>query len=505
MKIYSQFIKKVIFNYILGSIVAVFGVGSVFIFSTLSITFREILILMSVMAGAFLCMISLDILFLKAQLKPIRKGLLSDASFDEMRKAFYEVHKFPQRTIFRINFPHLFGFSVPGFSVAAVLYVSGQFSFPGYYIILALVGAILIAGMHSVIEYFLTTSSIKPLLFDIRRRALMQFGEDLAQSPAIYISIKKKVLFTAIYIGIFPLLLFSIATQVHLNEASLRLIQDYWSWAALVMLMSVGFSTFVCFLLLKDIGEPISNLEKGMQSVKEGEYEYRNEVYSDEFSRLISGYNQMLDGLKAKDRINSQLTESLFRTLAMTLDARDLYTAGHSIRVSEYAFIIGQKAGMDNGELDLLKKAALLHDIGKIGIKDSILLKDGRLTDDEFEEIKRHPVIGANILSNVEPASAMAPLIPGVKFHHERYDGLGYPEGLKGEEIPEFGRILAVADAFDAMTSDRPYRKGMPLEQALMILQEGKGTQWDPTYTELFLEYMELPENMEKEASLQLL
>ncbi|MTH53111.1 HD domain-containing protein [Bacillus mangrovi] len=491
MEIYSSFIKTIIKNYIAGSLIAVFGVGSVFIFSTLSVTPGEGLILLAIMLGSFVCMVSADILFLKHQLKRVKRGLHPDADLNLLKSAFHEVHKFPMNTIIRINFPHLLGFSLPGFSLAAYLYSLGVFSFPGYYIILAVVGSILIAGMHSVIEYFMVTKSIKPLLQDLRKRALMRYYTDLAQESKVYTSIRSKVLFTVIYIGIFPLLLFSLATQVHLNEASIQLTKEYWSWAAMVVLISVAFSSYVCFLLLKDIGEPIASLEKGMRLVKKGKYEYRNEVYSDEFSRLIAGYNQMLEGLKAKDRINSLLTESLFRTLAMTLDAKDLYTAGHSVRVAEYAFIIGERSGMNKEELDLLKKTALLHDIGKIGIRDSILLKDGKLTAEEFEEIKRHPVIGANILGNVEPASAMAPLIPGVKYHHERYDGFGYPEGLKGHEIPKFGRILAVADAYDAMTSDRPYRKGMPVGKALSIIREGKGTQWDPVYAEVFLQHME--------------
>ncbi|NOU73133.1 HD domain-containing protein [Paenibacillus sp. LMG 31458] len=135
---------------------------------------------------------------------------------------------------------------------------------------------------------------------------------------------------------------------------------------------------------------------------------------------------------------------------------------------------------MNEQELDLLNKTALLHDIGKIGVRDDVLLKESRLTNEEFEQIKLHPVLDESILKQIEPAEAMAPLLPGVRSHHERYNGGGYPDGLKGLDIPEFGRIIAVADAFDAMTSDRPYRKGMPIEKALAILAEGKGTQWDP-------------------------
>ncbi|MFC4971580.1 HD-GYP domain-containing protein [Paenibacillus sp. GCM10023248] len=186
--------------------------------------------------------------------------------------------------------------------------------------------------------------------------------------------------------------------------------------------------------------------------------------------------------------MNNQLLQSYYATLAAALDARDAYTAGHSTRVAQYSLMIGRAEGLSERQLDLPNKTALLHDIGKIGVRDDVLLKEGRLTDEQFEIIKLHPVLGESILKQIEPAEAMAPLLPGVRSHHERYDGKGYPDGLQGQDIPEFGRIIAVADAFDAMTSDRPYRKGMPAEKALAILQEGKGTQWDPRYAQSFMD-----------------
>jgi len=137
-----------------------------------------------------------------------------------------------------------------------------------------------------------------------------------------------------------------------------------------------------------------------------------------------------------------------------------------------------------------LKKSAILHDIGKIGIPDGILLKDGKLTDDEFTKIKKHPEIGAYIIQQVQGFSEMDLVIEGVMYHHERYDGIGYPMGLAGEAIPLFGRLIAVADAFDAMTSDRPYRTGMSFDKALGIIEEGKGVQWDPVFSNLFIDLM---------------
>ena len=196
----------------------------------------------------------------------------------------------------------------------------------------------------------------------------------------------------------------------------------------------------------------------------------------------------MVAGIQERDERNDTLMESFYTVIAATLDARDPYTAGHSIRVAEYAVKIAEEDGMPSHTIDLLRKSSLLHDIGKIGIRDNVLLKEGKLTNEEYTQIKEHPVIGASILEQVNLPDDLKPLLPGVKYHHERYDGKGYPEGLRGENIPLFGRIMAVADAYDAMTSDRPYRTGMPVEKALAIIEEGKGTQWDPHFAEVFIQ-----------------
>jgi len=201
----------------------------------------------------------------------------------------------------------------------------------------------------------------------------------------------------------------------------------------------------------------------------------------------------MVEGIQGRDQENEQLLDSLFTLFAATLDARDPYTAGHSLRVAEYSVEIARAAGLADDQVELLRKSALLHDIGKIGIRDDVLLKEGRLTGEEFDKIKQHPVIGVHILSQVHLPEKLQPILPGVKYHHERYDGKGYPEGLAGESIPVFGRIMAIADAYDAMTSDRPYRKGMPVAKALAILEEGSGTQWDASFTQLFLDLKRPP------------
>ncbi len=183
--------------------------------------------------------------------------------------------------------------------------------------------------------------------------------------------------------------------------------------------------------------------------------------------------------------------EAVVFTLAETIEKRDLYTGGHVRRVTEYSVKIGEELKLPAQELYELKIAAILHDIGKIAIPDMILNKPGRLTDEEYEIIKSHPSAGEEILRHI---SQLKKIAAGVKYHHERYDGKGYPEGLKGEQIPLIARIIAVADTFDAMTSDRPYRKALPLHIAIEELKKNAGTQFDPQVVEAFLRVLEKKE-----------
>jgi putative nucleotidyltransferase with HDIG domain len=191
---------------------------------------------------------------------------------------------------------------------------------------------------------------------------------------------------------------------------------------------------------------------------------------------------------------NSRLMEELKRlnwgtlkALARAVDAKSSWTAGHSERVATLALQIGRALNLDVSELENLHRAALLHDIGKLGVPVAVLDKPGELNDEEFRLIKSHPTLGARIL---EPINAYAEIIPMVLQHHERFDGKGYPDGLRGEEIELGARILAVADVFDALKSDRPYRDGWSLERVNeLILNEG-GRQFDPRVVEAFLNIM---------------
>lgn len=181
------------------------------------------------------------------------------------------------------------------------------------------------------------------------------------------------------------------------------------------------------------------------------------------------------------------LMNSLLRVLASALDARDPYTAGHSERVSKYSVLTARELGFSREEMENLERAALLHDVGKIGVRDHVLLKQGPLNAEEWAVMKSHAELGGKILANVEPLHLAGKLYEGALCHQEKYDGSGYPGGLAGEEIPLVARIIAVADAFDAITSDRPYRKGASFAEALAEIKRCAGTHFDPRVAEAFI------------------
>lgn len=186
-----------------------------------------------------------------------------------------------------------------------------------------------------------------------------------------------------------------------------------------------------------------------------------------------------------KKELYRNMTSQIIETIARAVDAKDPYTNGHSRRVAHYSVKLGEKLGFSEEDLEFLRYAALLHDIGKIGIPDSILQKPTDLTSEEYELMKQHPKIGAEILKG-------APLLKGVgvgaKYHHEKWDGSGYMEGLSGEDIPLFARIIGVADTYDTMLSDRPYHKADTKETAISEFERCAGTQFDPKIAKIMLE-----------------
>ncbi|KAA9001021.1 HD domain-containing protein [Paenibacillus spiritus] len=491
MKVYRAFLRQSVYNYLLGSVMAVIATGSLLMLSTLEVSTREYMRLLLVLAVSFCIMAGAELFAFYRHIRPVYRSFAGASELEDLRAAYDRTHRLPGLSVRRIMGPHLLGLSLPAVGMAHWMIHVKLLDMPYYYPFLALAGAVLIACMHALIEFFQTGATIVPLLRHLRNEALRLYGEDFSLEEHNLISIRPKFLISCTLIGTFPLFLFSLMTHVRIRDLGGGALLSYWGWAAVVLIMGTVFSLTAAWLLTRSVQQPIGQLYESMKKVKEGRLEQTQDYYSDEFSRLVAGFNVMVRGLQIREEQNQQLLDSLFTSLAVALDARDPYTAGHSIRVAEYSVIIGQLAGLKGEELDNLRKSALLHDIGKIGVRDAVLFKEGWLTEEEFDQIKSHPVLGENILRQIEPQEKMLPYLGGVRSHHERYDGKGYPDGLAGGDIPLFGRIIAVADAYDAMTSDRPYRKGMEHGKALKILSEGRGTQWDPVFAGLLLGYFE--------------
>ena len=212
-------------------------------------------------------------------------------------------------------------------------------------------------------------------------------------------------------------------------------------------------------------------IESGIKSIKQmNEIKKINRELADTYEKLEKAYLESV------------------QTLRYTVEAKDSYTRGHSDRVSEYSVLLGKYLNLPEETLNTLRIGGLFHDVGKIGVPDSILQKESRLTDDEYSEIKNHPSIGAHILST---ATIFHDIIPIVKHHHEKYDGTGYPGRLQGEDIPYLARIAAIADSFDAMTSRRTYRDSLPMDVVISEFKRCKGTQFDPKLDDVYLDILE--------------
>ncbi len=207
-----------------------------------------------------------------------------------------------------------------------------------------------------------------------------------------------------------------------------------------------------------------------------------------QIAELLRLQKRLSDEVEKKTKENEQLFLNVVSSLAGAIDAKDTYTNGHSSRVAEYSREIARRYGYNMKEQSDIYIIGLLHDVGKIGVPDYVINKPGKLTDEEFAYIKKHPVIGSQILKNIKE---MPKLSIGARWHHERYDGTGYPDGLVGEEIPEEARIIAVADAYDAMSSQRSYRNIMPQEKIRSEIINGSGTQFDPRFAEIMVKMID--------------
>jgi len=259
----------------------------------------------------------------------------------------------------------------------------------------------------------------------------------------------------------------------------------------IIVVLGILASSLLASFLIK----PIKELSVGVDQLKNGTAKKPLKIYShDELGELTSNFNEMSALIaEQRGRINKYAYDleeayvSIVKVVAAAIDARDSYTHGHSARVAQLSLLIGKQAGLLKDELEELEVACLFHDVGKIKTPDSILLKPGRLSPAEYKDMMRHVEDGASILSR---APSLVKYIPPARHHHEWYNGKGYPDELVGDNIPLFAAIISIADAFDAMTSDRPYRKALSEEEALHEIERMSGIQFRPDFVAIFLELM---------------
>jgi HD-GYP domain-containing protein (c-di-GMP phosphodiesterase class II) len=282
--------------------------------------------------------------------------------------------------------------------------------------------------------------------------------------------------------------LFVLVDQELAYHAAAEMRRQVYTWALFAVLLAAAAVAAAGL-----VTRPLRALVDGARRLARGEFgqavpaRSRSEIgeLAETFNFMAEEIQNHVDRLKAAAEENQQLFLGTIRALAAAIDEKDPYTRGHSERVHRYAVAIGRHMGLSKGELMNVTVAALLHDVGKIGIEDAILRKPDALTDREFEVMKRHPDKGAHIMGAIPH---MREIVPGIRSHHERWTGGGYPDNLKGEQIPLIARIVQVADTFDAMTTTRPYQRAMKMEAGVARIRELGGIVFDPKVVEAFLE-----------------
>lgn len=280
------------------------------------------------------------------------------------------------------------------------------------------------------------------------------------------------------------------------ESAALASVSDMRRQTLWISMVAAFLTLIIGFFFAKKLTQPVQELAVGAHRIASGDFSQRIAVTSrTELGDLGDSFNLMTDQLETyiKDlqqsaAENRELFLGTVKGLAAAIDGKDPYTRGHSERVSRMSVAIAQRLGLSEDECEKIRISALLHDVGKIAIDDNILKKPSALTDDEFMIMKQHPQKGYKIMSQIR---AMKEFLPGMYMHHEMVNGQGYPQGLKGDEIPLMAKVVAVADTFDAMTTERPYQQAMKFEDAIARIQSFVGTRYDPVVVSAFVEACE--------------
>ncbi len=282
-----------------------------------------------------------------------------------------------------------------------------------------------------------------------------------------------------------PELHWAVVAQRSLDKARVDAgVQELTTQAMRFVIAVTLLALLVGYLSALGITRPIQGLVRSTRAIARAEFHQRAEVrgtaeiseLAETFNTMAGDIEQYVDRLQLAATQNRELFMGSIRMLAAAIDEKDPYTRGHSGRVAKYSLIIARELGLSPEELDKIRISALLHDVGKIGVDDQVLKKPGKLTDEEFALMKQHPAKGANIM---RPVAQLKDMLPGIELHHERMDGQGYPYGLVGEQIPMMARIIAVADTFDAITTNRPYQSAMDLDYAVNRIKQLGGEKFD--------------------------
>lgn len=276
------------------------------------------------------------------------------------------------------------------------------------------------------------------------------------------------------------------------EAAALASVRDMRNQTLFISLLAAALALVIGFFFAKRLTQPVGELASGAQRIAAGDFSQRVRVIGHtELGELGMAFNQMtgqleqfVGDLKQSAEDNRQLFLGSVKALAAAIDGKDPYTRGHSERVARFSVATAQGLGLSEVETEQIRISAILHDVGKIGIDDNILKKPAQLTDDELQIMKTHPQKGYKIMSQIP---AMRDFLPGMYMHHEMVNGQGYPQGLKGDEIPLMARIVSVADTFDAMTTDRPYQRAMDIKMALSRLKSFVGTRYDAQVVAAFV------------------
>lgn len=277
------------------------------------------------------------------------------------------------------------------------------------------------------------------------------------------------------------------------ESAALASVTDMRHQIILISVVAGMLTLAIGFFFAKKLTQPVQELAVGAHRIASGDFSQRIVVRSrtelgdlgDSFNLMTDQLERYISDLQRSAAENRELFLGTVKGLAAAIDGKDPYTRGHSERVSRISMAIAQRLGLSDDECEKIRISALLHDVGKIAIDDNILKKPAALTDDEYEIMKQHPQKGYKIMSQI---AAMKEFLPGMYMHHEMVNGQGYPQGLKGDEIPLMAKVVAVADTFDAMTTDRPYQQAMKFEDAIARIQSFVGTRYDSGVVSAFVQ-----------------